>query len=116
MSVRELGNRSTRKPREDCLLSSAPEEEITADGMSIRPTLLILSKQSESLSGTDNWLKEKLINQGNTTYNVCTVMKTIMTLMDYGLWSDIKSLPKIPVNCWNIKSAVGSHHYYSKAL
>lgn len=71
MSVRELGNRSTLKPREDCLLSSAPEEEITADRASIRPMLMVLSKQSKNLSGTDNWLKEKFINQENTTYNVC---------------------------------------------
>lgn len=116
MSVRELGNRSTLKPREDCLLSSAPEEEIRADRMRIRPTLMMLSKESENLRGTDNWLKEEFISQGNATYNICTVIKTITTLMDYSVWSDIKSLPKIPVNCWNIKSAVGSHHYYSKAL
>lgn len=70
------------KPRDGCLWGSAPEEEI-ASLMSIRPILMILSKQSENLNGK-NWLRQKLIKTGSTTYNVCVVITTIIPQMNYG--------------------------------
>lgn len=48
---------------------------------------------------------------GNTTYNVRIVITTIMPQMNHARWSNIKSLPGIPVNCRYMKPAAQSHHY-----
>lgn len=46
---------------------------------------MILSKKAENVNRKENWLKEKLTKTGNTIYNVCIGITTIMTLMNYGL-------------------------------
>lgn len=69
---------------------SAPAEEVTAVWFRIRHILRIL-RTRKNQDRKENWIKQKLIKRGNTTYNVGMVPTTTVTLMNYAASGHIQS-------------------------
>lgn len=61
---------------------SAPEEEVTAVWFRIGHILRIL-RTHKNQDRKENWIKQKLIRNGNATYNVGMVTTTTVTLRNY---------------------------------